>query len=61
MTACERKVCWPESWVKAAVKAGFAEQTEHGSYRVFGGDEIRDKLQIFASEIEDSFYEQNGS
>src|SRR4051812_35672501 len=44
-------ICWPESWLKAAVKAGFAEQTERGSYRVFGGDEMRDKLQIFADAI----------
>lgn len=47
----DRMVCWPKEWLDAAVKAGFAEMTGHESYRIHGGDEMRDKLQIFASEI----------
>lgn len=49
----KRKVCWPEEWVMAAINAGLAEQAPSGTYRIIGGDAMREKLQIFASELLD--------
>ena len=46
-----RIVCWPVEWLDAVVKSGLAEKTSEGSYRIHGGDEMREKLQIFASEL----------
>ena len=42
--------CWPVNWREAAIKAGLAERTDYGS-RIYGGDEMRDKLAIFAQQI----------
>lgn len=49
----ERMVCWPKEWLEAALRSGLAEQTGEGRYRIIGGDEMRDKLQAFASAITD--------
>ena len=49
-----RMVCWPKHWLEAMVNAGLGCK-EGDSYRIFGGDGMRDKLQAFASAItEDS-------
>ena len=45
------KKCWPSLWLKAAVKAGLAIETDFGAK--FEDDEIADKLAIFAEEIWD--------
>ena len=43
-------VCWPESWLDAAVKCELAYK-EKGVYYVYGGDEMRDKIGAFAAAI----------
>jgi hypothetical protein len=47
----ERMVCWPQFWIDAAIKAGLASPMDGGGFRVLGGEEMRERLQVFAEEI----------
>jgi len=46
-------VCWPRSWIDAAVKSGFAMHGRDGEI-IFVNDKIRDMLAQFATEILDA-------
>ena len=43
-------ICWPEHWREAAIYAGFAQRTDFGCI-FLGGDEMRDRLAVFAEQI----------
>ncbi len=50
MTDSNIKYCWPEPWIEAAMKAGFAHYKGDGEW-VFINDKMRDMLADFAVSI----------
>ena len=44
------KYCWPEPWIEAAMRAGFAHHKGDGDW-VFINDKMRDMLAEFAVAI----------